>query len=116
MVTDDAFYPTARLTKPKWKTYGLGWFQQDYRGRAVDFHTGSIDGMVAIHGLLRDAHIGVYVLANRDHAELRHAIMLNVFDRFIGGAARDWSADLQTLYGDLQKEADAARKKAKRPA
>ena len=42
--------------------------------------------MVAIHGLLRDAHIGVYVLANRDHAELRHAIMLNVFDRFIGGA------------------------------
>ena len=25
--------------------------------------------------------------ANRDHAELRHAIMLNVFDRFIGGAS-----------------------------
>jgi CubicO group peptidase (beta-lactamase class C family) len=112
MVTDEAFYPTARLTKPKWKTYGLGWFQQDYRGRAVDFHTGSIDGMVAIHGLLRDARVGVYVLANRDHAELRHAIMLNVFDRFIGGAARDWSADLQTLYGDLQKQADAVRKKA----
>ena len=76
IVTAEAFYPTARLTKPKWKTYGLGWFQQDYRGRAVDYHTGSIDGMVAIHGLLRDQNVGVYVLANRDHAELRHALML----------------------------------------
>ena len=44
-------------------TYGLGWFQQDYHGRAVDFHTGSIDGMIAIHGLMRDDRLGVYVLA-----------------------------------------------------
>ena len=112
LVNRTEFYPTARLTKPKWVTYGLGWFQQDYRGRAVDFHTGSIDGMVAIHGLLREAGAGVLVLANRDHVELRHAIMFTVFDRFIGGGDRDWSAELQTLYGDLQKEADAARKKA----
>jgi CubicO group peptidase (beta-lactamase class C family) len=112
LVTAEAFYPTARLTRPKWTTYGLGWFQQDYRGRAIDFHTGSIDGMVAIHGLLRDSGVGVLVLANRDHAELRHAIMLNVFDRFIGGEARDWSVALRTLYDDLQQQAEAARKKA----
>jgi CubicO group peptidase (beta-lactamase class C family) len=111
LVTAEGFYPTARLTKPKWTTYGLGWFQQDYRGRAVDFHTGSIDGMVAIHGLLRDARVGVLVLANRDHAELRHAIMLSVFDHFIGDSGRDWSAELQTLYGNLRKAAEAERKK-----
>ena len=111
MVTAQAFYPTARLTKPHWTTYGLGWFQQDYRGRAVDFHTGSIDGMVAIHGLVRDERLGVFILANRDHAELRHALMLNVFDRFSGGSDRDWSAELLTLYGDLQKEADERRRK-----
>jgi CubicO group peptidase (beta-lactamase class C family) len=112
IVTNEAFYPTARLTKPKWKTYGLGWFQQDYRGRAVDYHTGSIDGMVAIHGLLRDQNVGVLVLANRDHAELRHALMFDVFDRFIGGPRRDWSADLRALYDGLEKEADAERHKA----
>jgi CubicO group peptidase (beta-lactamase class C family) len=111
MVTAQAFYPTARLTKPHWTTYGLGWFQQDYRGRAVDFHTGSIDGMVAIHGLMRDERLGVLILANRDHAELRHALMLNVFDRFIGASDRDWSTELLTLYGDLQKEADERRRK-----
>ena len=110
MVTRDGFYPTARLTKPHWTTYGLGWFQQDYRGRAVDFHTGSIDGMVAIHGLIRDERVGVYVLANRDHTELRHALMLNVFDRFTGGGERDWSAELRTLYGDLQAKAEEQQK------
>lgn len=111
MVTGEAFYPTARLTKPKWTTYGLGWFQQDYRGHAVDYHTGSIDGMVAIHGLLRDQGVGVIVLANLDHAELRHAIMLDVFDRYIGGSRRDWSTDLRSLYRELGAEAEAAAKK-----
>ena len=98
-------YPTTRLTKPHWMTYGLGWFQQDYHGRAVDFHTGSIDGMVAIHGLIRDERLGVYVLANLDHAELRHALMYTVFDRYAGKPSdRDWSAEFQKLYADLQKE------------
>ena len=104
-------YPTTRITKPHWMTYGLGWFQQDYHGQAVDFHTGSIDGMVAIHGLIRDERLGVYVLANRDHAELRHAIMYSVFDRYAGRPDRDWSAEFLALYNGLQKEADDERAK-----
>jgi CubicO group peptidase (beta-lactamase class C family) len=104
-------YPTTRLTKPHWMTYGLGWFQQDYRGQAVDFHTGSIDGMVAIHGLIRDQRLGVYVLANLDHAELRHAIMYEVFDRYAGRADHDWNAEFLKLYADLQKQADQDRVK-----
>ncbi len=108
----DQFYPTARLTRPRWTTYGLGWFQHDYRGRAVDFHTGSIDGMVAIHGLIREENLGVYVLANRDHAELRHAIMYRVFDQFGDGPGRDWSVDLKQLYDGLAREAEEARARA----
>ena len=99
-------YPTTRLTKPHWMTYGLGWFQQDYHGRAVDFHTGTIDGMVSIHGLIRDEQLGVYVLSNLDHAELRHALMYTVFDRYAAQPSnRDWSADFQKLYADLEKDA-----------
>jgi CubicO group peptidase (beta-lactamase class C family) len=104
-------YPTTRLTKPHWMTYGLGWFQQDYRGQAVDFHTGSIDGMVAIHGLIRDERLGVYVLANLDHAELRHAIMYTVFDRYAGRNEPDWSAAFLDLYAGLQKKAEAEKAK-----
>src|SRR5688500_16981034 len=54
MVTPSQFYPTASLTRPHWTTYSLGWFQQDYAGRAVTYHTGSIDGMVAIAGMIPD--------------------------------------------------------------
>ena len=105
-------YPTTRLTKPHWMTYGLGWFQQDYHGQAVDFHTGSIDGMVAIHGLIRDERLGVYILSNLDHVELRHALMYTVFDRYAGRSDRDWSADLLKLYDDLRRQGVEARVKA----
>jgi CubicO group peptidase (beta-lactamase class C family) len=126
IVTPQGFYPTARLTRPHWTTYALGWFQHDYNGRAVSFHTGSIDGMVAIIGLIPDERLGVYVLANLDHAEVRHALMYTVFDLWnadppeagrrergyppqAGGSGRDWSAELLKLYGGLQAQADSAR-------
>ena len=104
-------YPTTSVVKPHWMTYGLGWFQQDYRGRAVDFHTGSIDGMTAIHGLMRDDRLGVYVLANLDHAEVRHALMYTVLDRYIGAPERDWSAELLKLYTGIRRQADESREK-----
>ena len=110
-IVPDTMYPTTRLVKPHWMTYGLGWFQQDYQGRAVDFHTGSIDGMVAIAGLIRDEKLGVYVLGNLDHAEVRHAIMYSVFDRAAGKSGRDWSADLQKLYADNQRRAAEGEKR-----
>ena len=99
----DSMYPTTPLVKPHWMTYGLGWFQQDYRGRAVDFHTGSIDGMIAIAGMIRDERLGVYVLANLSGGELRHALMYTVFDRYGGKSDRDWSADLLKLYGEARE-------------
>jgi CubicO group peptidase (beta-lactamase class C family) len=105
LVTLTAFYPTAQLTRPNWTTYGLGWFQQDYAGYKVDYHTGSIDGMVAICGLIRSQGIGVYVLSNLDHAEVRHALLFTAFDRLLGREPRDWSAEFRALYARLQKEA-----------
>src|SRR5688572_33248574 len=85
-IAPETMYPTSQLVKPHWMTYALGWFQQDYRGRAVDFHTGSIDGMVAIAGMVRDEELGVMVLGNLDHAEVRHALMYSTFDRAAGQA------------------------------
>jgi CubicO group peptidase (beta-lactamase class C family) len=112
MVPPGEFYPTARLTKPHWTTYAFGWFQEDYAGRMVDFHTGSIDGMVAIIGLIPDERLGVYVLANLDHAEVRHALMYRVFDMYLHNPARDWSAELLKLYAGIRATADSTRQRA----
>jgi CubicO group peptidase (beta-lactamase class C family)/dienelactone hydrolase len=94
-----AEYPALSLTNPNFFSYALGWFVQDYHGHTVWMHTGSIDGMCAIIGLLPEERVGVYVLENLDHAELRHALMYKVFDLYTGASTRDWSADLKKLFG-----------------
>lgn len=95
------FYPTSKLTKPKWKTYGLGWFQHDYRGYKIDMHTGSLQGLVAIIALVRDKNIGVQVFANLDGAELRHAIIYKVFDLLLfDDDSRDWNSEIFELYNE----------------
>ncbi|MBI3566993.1 MAG: serine hydrolase [Gemmatimonadetes bacterium] len=111
-VTAEEFYPTAQLTKPHWTTYGLGWFEQDFRGRFLAFHTGSLDGRTAIIGLLPDSRVGVYVFGNADHVEFRHAVMLKTLDLFAGTngqPARDWSADFLALYDGIRAKGDSAR-------
>ena len=114
VLTPDEFYPSQELTEPWFIGYALGWFLQDYRGEKVAFHTGSLDGYVAIVGLLPERRAGVIVFANRDHAEVRHALMLRVFDALIGPPARDWSADLKDLYDERTRKAEESR--ARRPA
>lgn len=112
IVPASGFYPTARLTRPSWTTYALGWFQQDYAGKMLHFHTGSIDGMVAIAGIIPDDRFGVYVLGNRDHVEVRHAILYKAIDHWLGTGSRDWSAELLELYGGLQRQQRATRQAA----
>ena len=99
IVTASEFYPTATLTKPHWTTYGLGWFQEDYKGKMVQFHTGSLAGAVAILGLIPDEHFGVYIFANMDHTEIRHALMYKAMDLWVfNDDANDWSADFYKIY------------------
>ena len=102
------FYPTFSLIKPTWTTYGLGWFQHDYRGEKVDMHTGSIDGRTALVGLLRDRKIGIYVFGNLDHAEARHGIIYKAFDllAFADTNGRDWNADFKKMYDTRAAESE----------
>ena len=94
-------YPALQLAKPDFFSYGLGWFIQDYAGQQVWMHTGSIDGMCAIIGLMPNERMGVYILENLDHAELRHALMYSAFDLYNGGPSRDWSRDVRSLFQSL---------------
>lgn len=118
IVPPEEFYPTARLTRPHFTAYGLGWFLHDYRGEYVAFHTGSIDGRSAIVGLIPDRRLGVAVFTNLDHSELRHALMYAVFDRYLGpvaGRYRDWSTEMRTMYGAVRDSA-ATRRRAREAA
>jgi CubicO group peptidase (beta-lactamase class C family) len=107
LVPPSQFYPTEQLTKPNWTTYGLGWFQHDYKGKKVNFHTGSLAGAIAMHAQLPEEKLGIYIFGNLDHAELRHALIYKAFDLFALGGTRDWNAEFLTLY----KNIDAANEK-----
>jgi hypothetical protein len=98
-------YPALELSRPDFFSYGFGWFIQDYAGQQVWMHTGSIDGQCALIGLMPNEHLGVYVLENLDHAELRHALMYRAFDLYNGGPARDWSAEVSALFARLRQGA-----------
>lgn len=103
-------YPTMQLLKPNWRTYGLGWYQHDYRGYKVNFHTGSLSGLTAITGQLPDEKLGVYVFGNYDHAEVRHVLLYKTFDWFALGGTRDWNTEFKNLYSKIREDNKKARK------
>ncbi len=110
LVTSEEFYPTQQLTKPNWMTYGLGWFQHDYKGKKLNFHTGSLAGLTAINAQIPEEHIGFYIFENYDHAELRHAVMYKAFDVFSLGGNRDWSTEFQKLYAGIREKEEKEEK------
>jgi len=112
ILDEDDIYPTKTLTKPNWSTYGLGWFQQDYRGTKLNFHSGSLPGLVAMVGVMRDKDTAVYVFANLDHAELRHAIMYKALDLYaFNDDKKQWHKDIFKLYSGIKANAKEATKK-----
>jgi len=108
------FYPTVALTLPHWRSYALAWFQQDFQGRMINFHTGSLDGLVALIGLDREGDRAVVVLGNRDHAELRHAVLWEVMDGTSGPGRPDWNQAVFDLYMQREFEADAKWREMRR--
>ena len=56
---------------------------------------------------MHDKKTAVYVLANRDHAELRHAILYQALDLWaFDDATRDWHREIFDLYEDLQEKGE----------
>lgn len=91
-------YPAAASYDHNYYSYGLAWFVHDFRGRKMAMHTGSINGMIAIIGLIPEENIGVYVFINSDHIEYRHALMYQVLDTLMGETGTDWSEKLFDIY------------------
>ncbi len=105
LATVEDFYPTTELTRPHWRSYGLGWFQQDFQGRMINYHTGSLSGLIALIGLDLDQDKAVVILGNRDHAEMRHAVLWSVMDQS-PDAEMDWNLQIYNLYDRQRKKTD----------
>ena len=106
-------YPAAGEADPHFFGYGLGWFLQDYQGRLLAMHTGSLFGANALVAIVPEEELGLVILINADPVEYRHAFMYDVIDRFLGTRQRDWSEHLHEVYAELETQADATYESAR---
>lgn len=91
------------------KSYGLGWFIQDYRGRPMLSHTGGLDGFRCRIVLLPRERLGIALLSNSSvgisRASMPIACTTTLVDHLLGLPKKDWDR----YYGDLAKAAEARR-------
>ncbi len=83
------------FNRTHFKLYGLGWFLDDYEGRAMVSHTGGIDGFVTSVTLLPEENLGVVVLTNSDENAIFETIKYEIIDAYLGLPYRDYS---QMMY------------------
>jgi hypothetical protein len=93
------------------RSYGMGWMLQDYKGRKIIQHGGAIDGMIAMVGMIPEERLGVVVLSNLQGQLLPTALMFRVFDSYLGGSSKDWSGQMLKGMQSLEEQAKAAQKK-----
>ena len=83
----DTLFPSTHFS-----AYGLGIGLQDYRSAKLARHTGGIDGMYSLVGMLPEQDVGIVILTNTSgNNNVFAAVMYRVFDAYLGAPARDWS-------------------------
>jgi CubicO group peptidase (beta-lactamase class C family) len=88
------------------QAYGLGWFVQDYRGRRLIWHSGSIDGYRTLLLLLPKQKIGVFVTSNRNRDPVPEVVAYAALDEQLEIAdKRDWVKLFQARAESLTKKA-----------
>lgn len=93
------------------RSYGLGWMLQDYKGRKVVQHGGAIDGMLAMVGMMPEEELGVVILSNLQGQLLPTALMFRIFDAYLGAPPKDWTGDMLKAIKGLEGQGKAAQKK-----
>ncbi len=92
------------------RAYALGWNVQDYHGRKLVHHSGSINYTRTHVGFIPSEGIGVVVIANLSSSNLQQALMYRVFDALLGLPARDWSGEYLALARrSSERSAQSAR-------
>lgn len=98
------------------QAYGLGWTLQDYRGRKVARHGGSLDGMRTHVGLVPEEELGVVVITNLNISWIPQVVLYHVFDAFLGPRDKDWNETIYQVHveSELEEEEERAEEEAAR--
>lgn len=115
---DRRLFPTTHFD-----AYGLGWYLQDYHGRKLVHHSGTVNWTRTHVGMIPEEEVGVVVITNFSGSNLARALMLRVLDAYLGVPPTDWSAEYLALdrrsagrSEAREREVEASRLRDTRPA
>jgi CubicO group peptidase (beta-lactamase class C family) len=97
------------------RTYGLGWFLQDYHGHKMVHHSGSLNWTRTHVMMIPERRIGVVAIANYGSSNLQLALAYRIIDALLGLPRTDWSAEYLALSRRGQSTASAAPNQARTP-
>lgn len=80
-----------RFNKAHFFLYGLGWFLQEYSGRAIVAHTGGVNGFVTSVTLVPEEKLGIIVLTNTDANNFYESLKNEIMDAYLGLPYRNYS-------------------------
>jgi CubicO group peptidase (beta-lactamase class C family) len=93
------------------QAYGMGWSLQDYRGRKVVRHGGSLDGMRTHVGMIPEEGLGVVVITNLNNSWIPQLVLFHIFDEFLGSQGKDWNKVIHEVY--LEDKAESEERRAR---
>jgi hypothetical protein len=81
----------SRVLGTHFRSYGLGWFLEDYEDHKLVSHGGGLTGMISETLMVPEQGLGVVVLSNMAMNNLPTALTRWIVDRYLGIEPRDWS-------------------------
>lgn len=93
------------------QAYGLGWTLQDYRGRKLVRHGGSLDGMRTHVGMIPEEGLGVVVLTNLNNSWIPQVVLYHILDAYLGPRDKDWNRAMYDIH--LEGETESKERRAR---
>lgn len=94
----------------KFRAYGLGWNVQDYHGRRLVHHSGSINYTRTHVAFMPEEGIGFVAMANLSSSNLQLALMYRVMDALLGVEPTDWNAEYLELARRGNERSERSRR------
>lgn len=104
--------PALAAVQPNFRTYGLGWHLDDYRGHRIVWHSGELAGYYSRVTMLPDLNLGIVVLTNQEEDGAYHSLTYTMLDHYLGAPPIDWVEVFHQLEKKQVAEGEAAAAKS----
>lgn len=115
MVIPFSDYPVEmKRRQPQYRTYGLGWFLEDYQGQKIIRHSGGVDGMRALVAIVPVEKLGFVILTNQEEYRMYYTIFYKLLDHFLGFPDYEWDRVFRKSIS-VEEEVDQSEKAGTAP-